>query len=76
MKPSFHKFKPLRKEQLVVGVVLQDKNGRTREILSIEGHWYTLSHHNTHFIPGRKWTFNQIEELGNRIVSRPLRKEK
>ncbi len=64
--------KPLRKEQLIPGVVLMDNRGDKRTILRVDYPFYVLSHHNTHSLEGRKWTYNQLVEMENYIISRPL----
>lgn len=65
------KFKPLRQEQIEVGVILEDFRGDQREVLAVEWPMVTLSHKGTHYVEGHQWNFYQLVKMGNRIVFRP-----
>lgn len=65
------KFKPLRRDQIEVGVILEDFRGHRREVLAVNWPMVTLSHKGTHYVEGYEWNFYQLEKMGNRIVYRP-----
>lgn len=69
------KFKPLRRDQIEVGVILEDFRGNRREVIAVNWPMITLSHKGTHFVEGHEWNIFQLMKMGDRIVYRP-KKEK